>query len=55
MASRPVKLGLDTDAHLWVQVPNIKFNVAKMLERLVPLVDASVVQVRAPNLALISQ
>ena len=28
----------------WLQVPNIKFNVAKMLERLVPLVDASVVQ-----------
>ena len=27
-----------------LQVPNIKFNVAKMLERLVPLVDAAVVQ-----------
>ena len=26
------------------QVPNIKFNVAKMLERLIPLVDASVVE-----------
>ena len=25
-------------------MPNIKFNVAKMLERLVPLVDASVVE-----------
>ena len=30
---------------LWcLQVPNIKFNVAKMLEKLVPLVDASVVE-----------
>ena len=27
-----------------LQVPNIKFNVAKMLEKLVPLVDAAVVQ-----------
>ena len=27
-----------------LQVPNIKFNVAKMLERLNPLVDASVVE-----------
>ena len=26
------------------QVPNIKFNVAKMLERLVPLVDAAVAE-----------
>ena len=25
-------------------MPNIRFNVAKMLERLVPLVDASVVE-----------
>ncbi len=27
-----------------VQVPNIKFTVAKMLERLVPLVDAAVAE-----------
>ncbi len=27
-----------------LQVPNIKFNVAKMLERLIPLLDASVIE-----------
>ena len=26
----------------WRQVPNIRFNVAKMLERLVPLLEAQV-------------
>ena len=34
---------LSASIHLmYVQVPNIKFTVAKLLERLVPLVDAAV-------------
>ena len=43
---------VEVDAHVLcslhvkcrAQVPNIKFNVAKMLERLVPLVDAAVAE-----------
>lgn len=35
----PVVVGCAKD-----KVPNIKFNVAKMLEKLIPLVDASVVE-----------